>query len=84
MKVIASVPKTTLSVHKPTREQLAGGQEIFCKLSRKELALTVCEPKDWTTPNAVLKVPFASALLDGTVRCAPRHSGRARRSGAMS
>ena len=50
-----------------TRTQLARVQETvqtFSRLSRNELALTVCEHLDWTTPRGTLKVQSGLSLLD--------------------
>lgn len=67
MKSIDSLPKTTFSGRKFTRKQLARVQETvatFSNLSRKELALTVCEHLDWKTPKGTLKVQSALTLLE--------------------
>lgn len=67
MKSIESLPKTTFSGRRFTRKQLARVQETvqaFSNLSRKEVALTVCEHLDWKTPNGSLKVQSCLTLLD--------------------
>ena len=38
--------------------------QTFSRLSRNELALTVCEHLDWTTPRGTLKVQSGLSLLD--------------------
>ncbi len=67
MKSIASLPKTTFSGRKFTRKQLTRVQatvETFSNLSRRELALTVCEHLDWKTPRGSLKIQSALTLLE--------------------
>jgi len=67
MNAIDTLPKTTFSGRRFTRKQLEQVQEtvqMFKNLSRKELALTVCEHLKWTTPNGKLKVNSALTLLE--------------------
>ncbi|MBL0717134.1 MAG: IS4 family transposase [Desulfosarcina sp.] len=67
MNGINTLPKTTFSGRRFTRKQLEEVQETvqrFQNLSRKELALTLCEHLDWTTPNGKLKVNSALTLLE--------------------
>jgi len=67
MNDINTLPKTTFSGRRFTRKQLKQVQETvqtFKNLSRKELALTVCEHLSWTTPNGKLKVNSALTLLE--------------------
>ena len=67
MNDISTLPKTTFSGRRFTRKQLAQVQETvqtFKNLSRKELALTLCEHLDWKTPNGKLKVNSALTLLE--------------------
>ncbi|MDA3918877.1 MAG: hypothetical protein PF690_18175, partial [Deltaproteobacteria bacterium] len=67
MKDISTLPKTTFSGRRFTRKQLEQVQEtveIFKNLSRKELALTICEHLDWVTPNGKLKINSALTLLE--------------------
>lgn len=67
MRSIESLPKTTFSGRKFTRKQLARVQETvqtFRSLSRKELALTVCEHLDWRNPRGALKIQSCLILLD--------------------
>ncbi len=66
MKTVATLPKTTFSGRRFTRKQLAQIQEtvlLFPNLSRKELALTVCEHLHWTTPTGQHKVNSCLILL---------------------
>ena len=68
MKTVETLPKTTFSGRRFTRTQLARVQETvlrFKNLSRKELALTVCEHLRWTTPNGTYKVHSCLTLLEG-------------------
>ena len=68
MTSIESLPKTTFSGRRFIRKQLARVRETvqtFSSLSRKELALTVCEHLDWKTPSGALKVQSCLTLLDG-------------------
>jgi hypothetical protein len=67
MKNISTLPKTTFSGRRFTRKQLEQVQEtveMFKNLSRKELALTICEHLDWETPNGKLKINSALTLLE--------------------
>jgi len=67
MNDISTLPKTTFSGRRFTRKQLEQVQETvqtFKNLSRKELALTLCEHLDWKTPNGKLKVNAALTLLE--------------------
>ena len=67
MKDISTLPKTTFSGRRFTRKQLEQVQEtveMFKNLSRKELALTICEHLDWKTPNGKLKINSALTLLE--------------------
>ena len=67
MNDISTLPKTTFSGRRFTRKQLKQVQETvqtFKNLSRRELALTLCEHLDWKTPNGKLKVNSALALLE--------------------
>lgn len=66
MKAIDTLPKTTFSGRRFTRKQLTQVQETvqtFKSLSRKELALTLCEHLSWQTPNGKLKVNSCLTLL---------------------
>ena len=67
MNSISTLPKTTFSGRRFTRKQLEQVQETvqtFKNLSRKELALIVCEHLDWKTPNGKLKINSALTLLE--------------------
>jgi Druantia protein DruA len=67
MKSVESLPRTTFSGRRFTRKQLAGVQETikqFPKLSRTELAHTLCEHLDWKTPNGKNKVESCLTLLE--------------------
>ena len=67
MATIESLPKTTFSGRRFTRKQLKQVQEtveLFAGLSRKELALTVCEHLDWRNPGGSLKVVSCLSLLE--------------------
>ena len=67
MKAISTLPKTTFSGRRFTRKQLTQVQETvqrFKNLSRKELALTLCEHLSWKTPNGRLKVNSCLTLLE--------------------
>lgn len=66
MKTVDTLPKTTFSGRRFTRKQLAQVQEtvqLFPNLSRKELALTVCEHLEWTTPTGQNKIHSCLTLL---------------------
>jgi len=67
MNDISTLPKTTFSGRRFTRKQLEQVQETvqtFKNLSRRELALTLCEHLDWKTPNGKLKINSVLALLE--------------------
>ena len=67
MNDINTLRRTTFSGRRFTRKQLAQVQETvqtFKNLSRKELALTLCENLNWTTPSGKLKVNSALTLLE--------------------
>ncbi|MBW2570311.1 MAG: IS4 family transposase [Deltaproteobacteria bacterium] len=67
MNDISTLQKTTFSGRRFTRKQLQQVQETvqtFKNLSRKELALTICEHLNWITPNGKLKVNSALTLLE--------------------
>ena len=66
MKSVDTLPSTTFSGRKFTRKQLARVQETvarFPKLSRTELARTLCEHLSWTTPNGKYKIESCLTLL---------------------
>jgi hypothetical protein len=67
MKSVDTLPGTTYSERRFTRKQLARVQETverFPKLSRTELARTLCEHLSWTTPNGKYKVKSCLTLLE--------------------
>jgi hypothetical protein len=67
MKNVNTLSTTTFSGRRFTRKQLEQVQETvqtFANLSRKELALTVCEHLNWVTPNGKLKINSALKLLE--------------------
>jgi hypothetical protein len=67
MKTIEALPKTTFSGRRFTRKQLKQVQETvqtFQNLSLKELALTLCEHLNWTTPNGKLKINSCLTMLE--------------------
>jgi hypothetical protein len=67
MKSVETLLRTTFSGRRFTRKQLALVQETveqFPKLTRKELAGTVCEHLNWKTPNGKLKVESCLILLE--------------------
>ncbi|OFV88276.1 MAG: hypothetical protein A3J75_01020 [Acidobacteria bacterium RBG_16_68_9] len=80
MKSVDTLPSTTFSGRRFTRRQLAQVQqtvEQFPKLSRTELARTLCEHLRWTTPNGKYKVESCLSLLEaleahGVVRLAAK------------
>jgi len=84
MKSIESLPKTTFSGRRFTRKQLTRVQETvqtFNSLSRKELALTVCEHLDWRNPRGSLKIQSCYTLLDeleehGVITLPPKRTRR--------
>jgi len=66
MKPVDTLPKTTFSGRRFTRKQLAQVQEtvqLFPHLSRKELALTICEHLEWMTPMGHNTVNSCLTLL---------------------
>jgi len=68
MKSVDTLLSTTFSGRRFTRKQLALVQETvarFPKLSRAELALTLCELLNWTTPNGKNKIQSCLSLLEG-------------------
>ena len=68
MKSVDTLPSTTFSGRRFTRTQLARVQETverFPKLSRTELARTLCEHLRWTTPNGKDKIESCLTLLEG-------------------
>ena len=67
MKSVESLPGTTFSGRRFTRKQLAQVQETierFPKLSRTELARTLCEHLNWKTLNGKDKVESCLTLLE--------------------
>ena len=67
MKSVDTLPGTTFSGRRFTRKQLARVQETvarFSKLSRTELARTLCEHLSWNTPNGKHKVESCLTLLE--------------------
>jgi hypothetical protein len=67
MKKISTLSTTTFIGRRFTRKQLEQVQEtvqMFKNLSRKELALTICEHLKWETPNGKLKINSALSLLE--------------------
>jgi hypothetical protein len=67
MKSVETLPGTTFSGRRFTRKQLAQVQETverFPKLSRAELARTLCEHLNWKTPNGKNKVESCLTLLE--------------------
>ncbi len=67
MTSIESLPKTTFGGRRFTRTQLARVQETVqtcSRLSRNELALTVCEHLEWKNPRGTLKVQSCLTLLE--------------------
>src|SRR5262245_58512300 len=67
MKSVESLLGTTFSGRRFTRKQLAQVQETverFPKLSRTELAHTLCEHLDWKTPNGKNKIESCLTLLE--------------------
>jgi hypothetical protein len=67
MKSVEALLRTTFSGRRFTRKQLAQVQETverFPKLTRTELARTVCEHLNWKTPNGKLKVESCLTLLE--------------------
>jgi hypothetical protein len=67
MKSVDTLPSTTFSGRRFTRKQLARVQETverFPRLSRTELARTLCEHLSWTTPNGKDKIESCLTLLE--------------------
>ena len=67
MESVETLEKTTFCGRRFTRAQLARVQETVhtCPhLSRNELALTLCEHLDWTTPNGTYKVRSCLKLVE--------------------
>lgn len=67
MNGIETLPSTTISGRQFTRKQLTQVQEtvaMFPNLSRKELALTLCEHLEWKNPAGKLKVNSCLNLLE--------------------
>jgi hypothetical protein len=67
MKSVDTLPKTTFSGRRFTRQQLAQVQQTvqrFPQLTRTELARTVCENLNWKTPNGQDKVESCLTLLE--------------------
>jgi len=67
MKTVDTVPKTTFSGRRFTRKQLMQVQEtveLFPRLSRKELARTICEHLSWITPNGQYKIHSCLTMLE--------------------
>ncbi len=64
---VDDLPKTTFSGRRFTRKQLKQVQETvqtFPKLSRKELAKTLCEHLDWRRPRGTYKIESCLTMLD--------------------
>src|SRR6266566_4414268 len=67
MNSVEDLLRTTFSGRRFTRKQLAQVQETverFSKLTRTELARTVCEHLNWKTPNGKDKVESCLTLLE--------------------
>lgn len=67
METIETLPSTTISGRRFTRKQLSQVQEtvrMFPNLSRKELALTLCEHLNWENPAGKLKINSCLTLLE--------------------
>jgi hypothetical protein len=67
MKTVETLPKTTFSGRRFTRKQLAQVQatvQLFPNLSRKELARTLCEHLQWTTPTGQYKIHSCFSMLN--------------------
>ncbi len=85
MKSVDTLPGTTFSGRRFTRKQLARVQETvarFPKLSRAELALTLCELLNWRTPNGKNKIQSCLSLLEaleahGVVRLPTKQARKA-------
>jgi len=86
MESVETLEKTTFCGRRFTRAQLARIQETvqtFQSLSRNELASTICEHLDWTTPSGTLKVSSGLNLLEkleahGVIRLPPKQTRRPR------
>ena len=68
MGSVDTLPSTTFSGRRFTRTQLRRVQETverLPKLSRKELARTICEHLNWTTPNGKYKIESCLTMLEG-------------------
>jgi len=66
METIGTLSSTTFSGRRFTRKQLAQIQETvqsFQNLSRKELALTLCEHLNWKNPGGKLKINSCLTML---------------------
>jgi len=66
-ETIEALPSTTISGRRFTRKQLSQVQEtvrMFPNLSRKELALTLCEHLNWENPAGKLKINSCLTLLE--------------------
>jgi len=67
MESVETLKKTTFSGRRFTRRQLAGVQETveaFPNLSPNELAFTLCEHLNWTTPNGKYKIHSCFKMLE--------------------
>ena len=67
MTTVEALEKTTFSGRRFTRKQLRTVQETveaLGKLSRKELAQTLCEHLDWQTPNGANKINSCLCMLE--------------------
>jgi len=67
MKSVDTLPCTTFSGRRFTSKQLARVQETvarFPKLSRRELARTICEHLKWTTPRGRHKIESCLSMLE--------------------
>jgi hypothetical protein len=67
MVTIETLSGTTISGRRFTRKQLSQIQEtvkMFPNLSRKELALTICEHLNWENPAGKLKVNSGLTILE--------------------
>lgn len=67
METIETLSRTTISGRKFSRKQLCQIQDtvkMFPNLSRKELALTICEHFNWENPAGKLKVNSCLTVLE--------------------
>ena len=67
LSAIDSLESTTFSGRRFTRKQIAKVIEtihLFPKLSRTELAFTLCEHLSWKSPNGSLKINSAATFLE--------------------